>query len=98
MISRPLFISVAESIVTFGPIDQLGWRRACSGVAARIASADQVRNGAPEAVNTMLWILSRVPAAGDRKMDCCAGLAGKTIPPPAAARGPHPGPPQTRGP
>ena len=27
----------AESIVTFGPIDQLGWASACSGVAAAIA-------------------------------------------------------------
>ena len=38
MISRPLFISVAESMVTFGPIDQFGCRSACSRVAARIAS------------------------------------------------------------
>ena len=50
MISRPLFISVAESIVTFGPIDQFGWRSACSGVAALISSIDHVRNGPPDAV------------------------------------------------
>src|SRR5260370_38687863 len=86
MISRPLFISVAESIVTFGPIDQLGWRRACSGVAARIASADQVRNGPPEAVNTMRWIFSRVPAASDWKMALCSESTGKTVAPAAAAR------------
>ena len=28
--SRPLFARVAESIVIFAPIDQVGWRRACS--------------------------------------------------------------------
>ena len=28
--SRPLLASVAESIVIFAPIDQVGWRRACS--------------------------------------------------------------------
>ena len=30
--SNALFISVAESTVIFLPIDQVGWRRACSGV------------------------------------------------------------------
>ena len=34
MTSRPLFASVAESIVIFAPIVQVGWRRACSGVTA----------------------------------------------------------------
>ena len=33
--SRPLFASVAESIVIFGPIDQVGWTSASSGVDAR---------------------------------------------------------------
>ena len=41
--SRPLFISVAESIVTFGPMDQFGCLSACSSVALRICS---VRPGA----------------------------------------------------
>ena len=40
----------AESTVTFGPIAQFGWASACSGVAAAIAAALQVRNGPPEAV------------------------------------------------
>ena len=40
---KALVIMVAESIVTFGPIDQFGWRSAWSTVAARIASSGQVR-------------------------------------------------------
>ena len=32
--SRPLFMSVAESIVIFAPIRHVGWRRACSTVTA----------------------------------------------------------------
>ena len=32
MISSPLFISVAESTVIFGPMCQLGWRRASAAV------------------------------------------------------------------
>ena len=54
---------VAESIVTFGPIDQFGWRSACSTVAALIASSAQVRNGPPDAVRMMRWTSSRRPRA-----------------------------------
>ena len=35
MTSRPLFISVAESMVIFGPMRQVGWRSASSGVTSR---------------------------------------------------------------
>ena len=35
--SSPLFISVAESMVIFGPIDQVGWASAAAGVAAAIS-------------------------------------------------------------
>ncbi len=60
--SRPLFIRVAELIVIFGPIDQVGCLSACSTVTLRIASSDQVRNGPPEAVRTMRRTSSRRPA------------------------------------
>ncbi len=47
--SNPLFIIVAESTVTFGPIFQRGWFNACAGVTdARSAGAS--RKGPPEAV------------------------------------------------
>ena len=52
MTSRALFIIVAESIVIFGPMSQLGCRSACSGVASRIRSAGQSRKGPPDAVST----------------------------------------------
>ena len=51
MISSPLFIKVAESMVIFGPIDQVGWRRAWSGVTDD-RSAGPSRNGPPDAVRT----------------------------------------------
>ena len=47
MSSSPLFIKVALSTEIFAPIDQFGWRTACSGVTAAIRSAGQVRNGPP---------------------------------------------------
>ena len=51
MSSRPLFIIVAELIVIFGPIDQLGCFSACLRASrVRICSRDHVRNGPPEAV------------------------------------------------
>jgi hypothetical protein len=50
MSSSPLFIKVAESIVIFAPMDQLGCLSACSTVAVFTASAGAARNGPPEAV------------------------------------------------
>ena len=77
--SRPLFISVAESMVTFGPIDQLGCRSACSGVAARDRSAVQVRNGPPEAVRMMRRTSSRRPAVSAWNMALCSLSTGSTV-------------------
>ena len=52
MTSRALFISVAESMVIFRPICQVGWLRACSTVACSTFSAGQSRSAPPEAVMT----------------------------------------------
>jgi len=52
MTSSPLFIIVAESIVIFGPIFQVGWASASSIVIASNVSSGRVRNGPPEAVRT----------------------------------------------
>ena len=52
MISRALFIMVAESMVIFAPMFQVGWLRASATVAAWIRSAVHSRNGPPEAVMT----------------------------------------------
>ena len=48
--SRPLFISVAESMVILRPIRQVGWLSAASTVTPASASADRCRNGPPDAV------------------------------------------------
>ena len=55
----------AESIVTFGPITQLGWASACSRVAAEMRSALHSRNGPPDAVMVIFSIVSgsRAPIA-----------------------------------
>ena len=48
--SSALFISVAESIVIFGPICQVGCLRASSGVTSASSAADLPRNGPPDDV------------------------------------------------
>ena len=61
--SRPLFMSVAESIVMRAPIVQVGCRSACSGVTSASSAAEQPRNGPPLAVtiraSTALGLLAR---------------------------------------
>ena len=52
MSSRPLFASVAESIVIFGPMFQVGCASACAGVTSASSSAVLPRNGPPDAVST----------------------------------------------
>ncbi len=49
--SRPLFISVAESIVIFPPIAQVGWRSASSTVTPSSSARLRPRNGPPDAVS-----------------------------------------------
>ncbi len=48
--SRPLFISVAESIVILPPIAQVGCLSACATVTPASSSAVRPRNGPPDAV------------------------------------------------
>ncbi len=50
--SRPLLTSVALLIVTTGPMSQVGWSSACSGVTSPSSSRDRPRNGPPLAVRT----------------------------------------------
>src|SRR5665647_3818036 len=50
MTSRPLFISVAESMLILGPIDQVGCLSASSGVTAASSAAARPRKGPPEPV------------------------------------------------
>ena len=52
MTSRPLFISVDESTVIFGPIDHVGWASASSTVTSASDAGARPRNGPPLAVST----------------------------------------------
>ncbi len=61
MISRALFINVAESTVIFGPIAQVGWARASATVTWASCSGENVRNGPPLAVSTTRRTSSRSP-------------------------------------
>jgi hypothetical protein len=54
-----LFIIVAQSTEFLAPIDQFGCATACSGVTLAICSRVSVRNGPPEAVNTIFSTRSR---------------------------------------
>ncbi len=58
--SRPLFINVAESMVIFRPIDQLGCFRHSAKVTWRSSVSFRPRNGPPEAVSNR-----RLTEAGD---------------------------------
>src|ERR1700686_5851598 len=96
MTSRPLFINVAESIVTLGPMVQLGCRKACSGVAALISAAVLVRNGPPEAVRITRRTSWRRPALMAWNNALCSESTGSTVAPQAAARRMNRAPAQTR--
>ena len=63
MSSRPLFTSDAEFSVFIGPMFQVGWAPACSGVTLSRSAADQPRNGPPEAVSTSLATSFGLPRA-----------------------------------
>ena len=69
--SSPLFIIVAESMVFFVPIRQVGWARAAARSARSIASRGVRQNGPPEAVSTIAATLDRLlsrQALKDRAM------------------------------
>ncbi len=69
MTSSPLFISVAESMVIFAPMDQLGWFRACSRVTVDRKARSRPRNGPPDAVR-MIRRTASGARAPSRKVSC----------------------------
>ena len=73
MTSRPLFISVAESIVILPPIAQVGCLSACSTVTSSSSARVRPRNGPPEAVTTSR---STVPARSPRDQLVQRGVLG----------------------
>ena len=62
MTSRPLLTSVAELVVTSGPIFHVGCARACSGVTDSSRSRGQPRNGPPLAVSIRRFTSEAAPA------------------------------------
>ena len=76
MTSSPLFINVDELMVTTGPIFQVGWFNACSGVMSVICSRFQPRNGPPEAVTTSFDTSPCVPERNDCQMAECSESTG----------------------
>src|SRR3954447_24105148 len=79
--ARPLLASVAESIVIFGPIDQVGCASASSGVTSASSSRVRPRSGPPLAVSTRLC---GSPSCEHWKSAECSLSTGSSAPPPRA--------------
>src|SRR5215211_772972 len=73
--SRPLFISVAESIVILPPIAHVGWRSAASTVTSASWARLRPRNGPPDAVSVSR---STVPGRSPSTSWCSAECSEST--------------------
>ena len=78
MISSPLFMSVAESIVILAPIFQVGCFSASSTVIAPNLSAGHSRNGPPDAVRRMRWTSPRLWPTRHWKTALCSESTGSS--------------------
>ena len=73
-------------MVILAPIDQLGWRSASAGVARAKRSALQVRNGPPDAVSTIVSMLSgSAPASACNAAECSLSTGRSSVPASATA-------------
>src|SRR3954469_4933990 len=96
MTSRPLFISVAESIVIFPPMSHVGWASACSRVTFFRSAALRPRNEPPLAVSTSLSIVpGRCSAFTSWNRAECSESTGITCAPVASASAMTSSPPTT---
>ena len=69
--SSPLFASVAESIVIFGPMRHVGCASASSGVTSASSSRVRPRNGPPEPVSTSVsHLVGRGPSRHWKSAEC----------------------------
>ena len=82
--SRPLFISVAESTVTFGPIDQRGWFSACSTVTLSRSTSGRAQKGPPLAVMMSRRTLARSSPHRHCQIALCSESIGRMPFSPAA--------------
>ena len=78
--SRPLFTSVAELIVTSGPMFQVGCASACFGVTPASRSRLQPRNGPPLAVSTRRRTSESRPARRHCAIVECSESTGTICP------------------
>ena len=79
--SKPLFIMVEESMVTFAPMLQLGCLSAWAAVAAAICSLLQLRNGPPDAVRCIFSTAFPWAASRHWKMAECSESTGRMTAP-----------------
>ena len=85
--SSPLFIMVALSMVTFGPIDQFGCDKACSMVTFTISATDISRKGPPEAVRIIFSISAWFSYLRHWNIALCSESIGKRVAPFFSAAG-----------
>src|SRR3972149_2254977 len=75
--SNPLFIRVAESIVTFFPIDHVGCFSARRGVTVLSFLSGSLRKGPPDAVSIILFTSESLCPARDWKIAECSLSTGR---------------------
>ena len=92
----PLFTRVAELVVTSGPIAQVGWASACSGVTSARSARERPRNGPPEAVSTSLATSSARPPRRHWASAECSESTGDRSGPGRGRRRSTSGPPTMR--
>src|SRR5215203_1077543 len=85
MSSRPLFMSVAELIVTTGPMAHVGWASAWSTVTSASSAALRPRKGPPLAVSTSRATSPRAPPRRHWASAECSESTGTSWPGAAAA-------------
>src|SRR2546425_1114779 len=85
MISSPLFISVAESIVILAPIFHVGCCSASSTVTVASRAFGVSRKGPPDAVRRTRWTSARLWPARHWKTALCSESTGRSFTPRARA-------------
>ena len=80
MTSRPLLTSVAELMVTTGPMSQVGCARACAAVTDAICAAVRPRKGPPEAVSTRALTSRSAPERRHWARALCSESTGTICP------------------
>ncbi len=78
MTSKPLFMRVAESMVIFPPMFQVGWARASSTVTRSSSSLVLSRKGPPEAVRITLCKSRSPTPCRHWKMALCSLSTGRS--------------------